>query len=350
MPRMPYVQRRQTGYYYRQRVPVALQAKLGKSELVVSLNTLCPKAAAIRGAKLFAEVRQQIEGAITLHKKVSPLVVPTRENEIGHEQAAALAEGWLADALNRDFDRRLTGLQPNVIMETPLVGVGSLTRDLQQIAFEKHQRWIDRVLAEMGIRVSADSASWKRVAYHLLQVRISYEQELDRRNDPAASQPMAFRPVLPPSDAVTLTGTQPDRALTISQALEGWIGERERPRNTVLEWKTHIRRFVELRGNLRVTNITADDIRAFREASRQIPRRKTRLDRTLALPELMSRYEGQSIQRVSAATVRKAVGAVGSVLAWCVDQGRVETNVAEKVRVIAPESLDHDVYRFQVMT
>lgn len=54
---VPYVQRRPSGYYYRQRVPNELQVLIGKTEIVLSLNTINEKTANTRAFHVLAVVR-----------------------------------------------------------------------------------------------------------------------------------------------------------------------------------------------------------------------------------------------------------------------------------------------------
>lgn len=320
MPLMNYVQRRPGGYYYRQRVPKMRQDQIGKREIVVSLHTLCPKAASYRAAQVYVAVNEVMnaEGAMS-------------QSQLTHQFAAQIAERWKRRALNEDFDQRLSGRPPDKSPDCALSDLQKALRDLQQVRLAPHAGLIDAVADEHRLGLESESDDWRRLGYHLLKANAEFLEEIKRRSDPTSLEPMAF---IPPNEAEQEI---PGAWLRLSEAVDRWEQEGGRRPLTVKEWRYRINRFIELKGDLYVHEITADDVRDFKDTYKQMPAKLPRKDRQRTLPQIIERYEGADVDRLMPNSINNALSALSSVLTWCVESRHLKKNVALGIRVARPK-------------
>ena len=104
---------------------------------------------------------------------------------------------------------------------------------------------------------------------------------------------------------------------TLRAAFEGWKRQRERPRRTVDEYERAITLFTELHGDLPIAQIKRAHARQFREALRDVPRKRTGKLLKAPLPELAQwGREHPEAQKIGAGTVNKLIGGVQAVCRW----------------------------------
>jgi hypothetical protein len=100
----------------------------------------------------------------------------------------------------------------------------------------------------------------------------------------------------------------------LTAAFGGWKRQRERAAGTLSEYERAIRLFVELHGDLPVVQIRKSHARLFREALQEVPQRRTGKLLRAPLPELVQwGREHPSVQKITAGTVNKLLGAVQAV-------------------------------------
>lgn len=321
MPLPNYVQRRPGGYYYRQRVPKMQQDRIGKREIVVSLHTLCPKAASYRAAQVYVAVNNALNTSGTMS-----------QNQLTHQFAAQIAERWKRRALNEDFDQRVSGQTNRARAEDISGDLNAALHDLQQVRLDRHDGMIDSVVGEHRLGLEPDSEDWRRLGYYLLKANTELLKEIQKRSDPSSLEPMAY---IPPDEAeqeVPGVGTW----LRLSEAVDRWEQEGGRRPLTVKEWRYRINRFVELKGDLYVHEITSDDVRDFKDTYKQMPAKLPRKDRQRMLPQIVERYEGLQVDRLKPNSINNALSALSSVLTWCVENRFLKENVARGIRVPRP--------------
>lgn len=319
---MPYVQHRQSGYFYRQRTSKLLRQAIGKTELIFSLSTACPRLAACRAAELYVAIHTP--GNHTAHDDMI-------HSALTHERASHIAERWKRAKLNEDFDLRLSARPPT---DTPQALADRHRRavdDLRRINLTPHVGMIDAVVGERHLELPKESDDWRRLGYYLLKANTELLQELEKRSDLSRPHPMAY---LSPEEDEFDEAVQ---RVKISEALEGWSNDMERRPYTLSEWRTNIRRFIELKGDQFVQDITAADIRDFKTACLQIPRNLSGVDRKRLLPDIIHRHKNLNVQRLSPDSVNKILASISSVLGWCIDNGHLTNNVARGVRVAKPK-------------
>lgn len=321
MPRQNYIQLRPSGYYYRQRVPDVLQAILGKTEIVASLFTRCGRTASVRAAYLHITVNDYLQA-----------LRPMPHQDLSHEQAAQIADRWKRNALNQDFDQRLSGRSPVSSLDEIQRRLHHSLHDLHRVNLSPYTSTLKGVIDEHRLDLEADAQ--RRLGYYLLKAQTEYLAEVQKRSDPDRPHPMSY--ISPDTEETEV----PKNWVRLSEAVERWASVEGRRALTVKEWRYRINRFIEFKGDPYVHEITSNDIYDFMEAYEQLPNRMPKSDRRRPLPELVKRYEGLDVERLSAQSINNAITSVSSVLTWCVEKRILKENVARGIRV-AKQKLNH---------
>src|SRR3546814_3254079 len=102
------------------------------------------------------------------------------------------------------------------------------------------------------------------------------------------------------------------------------------PPKTASEWRTYIRRFTEVSGDFPVSAITKAHVRDFKDALLLLPRSLTAPQRALTVPEVLEEIADEDIPRLSTGAVKKALGALRSVLTWAVENRSEERRVGKE--------------------
>lgn len=202
---------------------------------------------------------------------------------------------------DREIYKRTDTLEFDLAVSVPALARG----DISVIREE-----LDQLLDEFQLNVDRKSASYRKLGMAVLTAHVRALRDLEKRN--------AGEPVETPASAYVLPELpRGEEGGTLREAFEGWKKERERPEGTVHEYGRAIEMFIQLHGNLRVSEMRRSHARTFREALQSVP--KTRKGSLLkaSLPEL-SEYgrTHPSLAKVSPGTVNKQLGAVQAVAGW----------------------------------
>ncbi|MFO1154334.1 MAG: site-specific integrase [Rhodospirillales bacterium] len=134
-------------------------------------------------------------------------------------------------------------------------------------------------------------------------------------------------------------GDQVKKGPALSNLVDQWCKETARATKTEKEFRTSIRRFIEVNGDLPVEKIGKEHVRQLKEALIQLPARSSRVERALSIPMLLTQLgEDHGRETLAPATVNKTLGAISAVLQWGVVNGYLETNAAAGVKVKDPQA------------
>ncbi|KAF0096435.1 MAG: putative Phage integrase [Puniceicoccaceae bacterium 5H] len=303
---IPGLQRRKTRYYYRRRIPAALQDHFQSRTIGVSLRTACPKEAQQRLLSVHAQVE-------TLFEEVRTIT-----SQLNHSRARQIADDWRRRTLNEDLERRIQGsLRPTEpdSQRHHLAGV------LQKMDFASEAGWINQVGHHQGLTLETGSPDWKRLAFHLVQAQLEALQEIGQR-DMSGNQTLRYYDT-PEPEAAT-----PEVDLRLSAVFERWQQAQERNERTLIDWQVAITRFIELKGDLDVRRIQRRDVREFAEKCRELPRHMPKHERRMTLQQLVARYKDKPTERLASGTINKYLTALKSVLALAVKEDWLAVNPA----------------------
>ncbi|MDP0500870.1 MAG: site-specific integrase [Verrucomicrobiota bacterium JB022] len=271
----------------------------------MSLRTKCQQEARRRLLVVHAQVQALFEE------------VELTTGQLQHSQALEIAERWRKRALNEDFEQRLNGQKP----DRPLHTLSArLQQSLEQMDFSADAGLVEQVKKDHGLQLDPGSMDWKHLAYQLMQAQLQVCEEVMRR-DRTGNREMVFLPVeeSPPSENMN----------QLSAMLKKWESLQPRHQQTINEWRTAVERFINLKGDMDVREITRKDVRDYMEQCRLLPLHLTKAERALPMTEIVQRYRKREVKRMSAATVNKNVNAVKSVLEVALQEEILVKNPAQ---------------------
>ncbi len=181
------------------------------------------------------------------------------------------------------------------------------------------QDQMQEALCAFNIDLDKTSPSYTRLGVACLHSYLKALEAIDKRNAGITVETPAVD--LPRSTAI-------DGANTLRDALDGWKKERERPKGTVHEYSRAVDMFIQLHGNLSVSDLRRSHARTYREALQLVPKVRTGTLLKASLPEL-SEYgrTHPSVTKVSHGTVNKQLGALQAIAGWGHHHGLVPEDV-----------------------
>jgi integrase len=332
MAKYPRLHRRGNRYYIRAKVPMDLQAHLGKQEIKYSLDTSDYREAvrrlgveSLKVDQELAEARRRVEA-----KPVGDL------SETEMERLAAIV---YHDQLQEDDKRRQGGMSRAAYEEYEEL-LHTLEPELRERLAQGNTKAIEgytaELLADHGIALAQDSPAFHRLAVKLLETSVKANKAMRERltghvvpTPPAPARP-ATSTLVSPGD----TSGSP----TILQVFEMWSTEHKAgggPQKTADDFGIQVRRFAELHGDMPVAEITKAHVRDFKDAMLRLPVRRGKRWDGLTVPQVLERTgDDPTLQRLSPRTVNdKCLGAIGAVLGWAEDNDYLPHNPASGVKV-----------------
>lgn len=162
---------------------------------------------------------------------------------------------------------------------------------------------VSDALDAFQIRLDRQSTAYPKLGIELLRALVRALQAIEKRN---AGEPVETPPLA--------TATNSMASGTLREAFEGWKKERDRPDNTLHEYGRAIEMFIQMHGNLSILEIKRSHARTFREALQLVPRYRKGALLKASLPELSDFGRAHpSVQKVSAGTVNKQLGALQAI-------------------------------------
>lgn len=316
MPRSSHLQRRQSGYSYRRRVPKAIQAPLGKHEIVVSLKTHCPRTAEQRKAPLEIAVNQLFAEAGYM------------TDQLTHLDAEAIAEQWRRKHLNQDFEQRIRTASDVVAPSACEISqrLESAVNSLNTIDITPMTSTLKDVAKSHDIILEPSSPDWQRLGYAMLKANVTLLQEMQKRADPNVFHPMSYLELSTPTPSAK-------KRRTISQAYKEWDQDSDRRPYTRMEWSLWVKRFIECTGDLYVDQLTKQHMSDFKKQCRLFPRNLTKPQKQLTFKEVIKRHEHSSYPKMSSRSINKGLTSISGLLNWCINEGYCNDNPAARMRI-----------------
>lgn len=209
-------------------------------------------------------------------------------------------------------------------------------------------RWIEpavqRYLNDNRLELQRDTPDWRKLAEALTRAEIeALERTLERDRGDFSGQPSD--PLLTSPDPEPISahaGVGGAHSLSLSEALDAFHGERTAGGNslapkTTAEHRNAVRMFNEFMGiDIAVSAITKKHVIDYKHALLKTPNRYTMRFPGLSLPQAIkaNAESAQPFSMLAAKTVNmKWLSHLSSVLSWAVENGHIEFNPAQGVRV-----------------
>ena len=323
-------------YRLRQRVPEALKPQIGQRELLKSLGTKDLREAKRRLSLLSVYVEQLLDAA--QKSEQSSWLWEAIQGFDGEWTTVAIEEHVeQARSLgDRDVDEIAllfwtwfdAGLEPSRLAgveEDDQLLPDDIPGPIRNRSDLEDYLWRYLVLTESG--VERKSVRLRRIADRAMEV-LTFERNVQA----------SYRTIFDVSEAVEASFPEagqslPEGELGLGELSDKYMAERQLPKKTEHEWRLAIRRFSELHGNMSVKAIQSSHVRDFKDAMLAVPARLPRRDRELPLPEILAKFDGVELPRLSAGTVKKFVGSLSTVLSWGRSNDYLDRNPAEGIRI-----------------
>ena len=122
-------------------------------------------------------------------------------------------------------------------------------------------------------------------------------------------------------------------SLTLKAATEKWKAESKPIRRTILDADLAVRRFVEMFGDMPISDITKNHIRDYAEAIKQIPSVLNGDDRKLPINDLIEKFRGQDVSRVESITSKKRLDLIRTILNNTINLGYIDTSPVDSIKI-----------------
>lgn len=362
----PRLYRRGRVYYVRAKVPADLQAAYApKREVTYSLRTSDRKPALERVRIEAVKIDQEF--AAERRRQQSETNAELSEQDI--QRLAAL---YLHQELAEDEEQRVTGdesdeLYRNVKRQLDAKGytnAANFTDREAHAEFGLSQRaWrhrqdavrinsealrsalsqgdgtivqdeVDLLLERQGIRLQRTSQSYKRLCYEVLKAAVKATDRIEQRQqgEPVETphEPDAPAETAEPAPVALSQGQSP----TVWRLWDLYKDEHRPADKTVSDFKTYVRRFVEINGDLPADQIQPHHIRDFKDTMLKVPNRLDHQTRELPVTEIVEKYrDDDETPRLNARTINdKALGAISAVLGYAVTNGYMASNPASGLK------------------
>lgn len=345
MPKHPHLTRRGGVFWLRRKVPTDLRDHYApKSHITFSLKTSDPKEAQRLVRKESVKLDEAFEHIRNFR------VAPVQE-ELPDSEIKRLAALYLHLRLDEDDEIRRDGLWfrdglgPHEGMnERDFADVGAgldewlpaMRRSLARADISIIKAELDVLLEDEGIKLSPTSEAYRKVGLAILRADVQALEVRRQRHqgDPVETPPMPARPNRLPVVPAPASGD-----ITFRDLWDRYRLERKLAPKTEADFATSVRRFEELHGNLPVTAVTKAHARAFKDAMLRIPARLGGADRHLTVPEILKRFEGKDLERLTPRTVNeKSLAAIRAVFGYATANGFRDDNPLANIKAAGEAS------------
>jgi len=329
-PRL-HIRKNSRNYYFRAKVPIDLQEHYGKREIAYSLRTSDPKKAL---EKVRIESVKFDQECAEARRKLSA----TKVDKLSATEIERLAAIAYYDELKEDEEKRTTGMSDKER--------NAYNKLLQTLDFEFRERiahgdtksieeYAEKFLTDQGISMDKTSEGFKLFEMKLLESLGKAHQDMRER-----LQGQVIPTPMKPPRLTTVTAHNHGDSPTITGIHQMWAKEHLAgggPDKTVSDFATHVRRFVELHGDLPVSQINKAHVRDYKDAMLRLPSHMTGKLKGMTVSKALEHVANNpTVKTLSPRTVNdKSLGAIGAVLGWAEENAYIDHNPASKVKVKA---------------
>jgi integrase len=212
-------------------------------------------------------------------------------------------------------DRMMYKIEENVANVLPAAKKALARGDVDFIREE-----LDELLQVFRINLDPSCPDYRKLALAVTRAWVRALEDIRARHQ---GEPIESAKLIEPGAMSTDPGGCGLRA-----AYEGWLKLAPRKKNTLLEFARAIDRFIELHGDLDVTQINRRHVREFRDAALLVPMRRSGKLLKATLPQLVEYSRAHpAAPPIKAATVNKWLNCLGAVLNWARKNGIIPDDV-----------------------
>ena len=211
-------------------------------------------------------------------------------------------------------DRMMLKIEESVSIVLPAAKEALARGNVNFIRYE-----LDALLQVFQINLDPACADYRKVALAVIKAFVRALEDVGARHrGEAIDSPKLIEP----------SSKTPASGCSLRAAYEGWEKTQTRKKGTQLEFARGIERFIELHGDLDVSQINRRHVREFRDAAQLVPRRRPGKLRKASLPELVEwARQHPGTVCIVAATINKWLSCLGAVLNWARKNGVIPDEV-----------------------
>lgn len=344
MAKIPHLQRRPSGYYYRRVVPKALRSKIGKGAIIVSLETSDFAQAKRACAKVHADVERQLDCArFGLNPVSNVRVARAPMTPEPYEAATATfvhmaASQRLAELEEEDRERLLREPPIDIPAECEAIELEASHYYAPDPDWAHVQPEAARILSETDFPIQTGSRGF----WHLCECLNGAHLEHLKRSYHRVSglvAPFGHRPTgLEDSVTPTIQSSLKSMDVTISQVLERYDADPKRAhvraKTKGSAMATAKRLLLEVVGKDRpITDVTRDDLVRARDILLRLPPRATSEYRGMALAKVAEANTKSGGQRLHPKTVDNQLIWVTAIFNYAEQEQLILSNPARRLVV-----------------
>jgi integrase len=331
-------------YYLYGQIPELLRPEFGGQRFVkTSLRTKDP----VEAPRLFitanAELEKRFEAARAALAKAAEL------DEISSGRAAAIVDEylkqkwpgdrwpslwltfWLEEAAGTILGTAGAGIRPgrdhNGVYDFTGLAGEVLAGDIWLKAIRELPRvkWMKAALPALDPLFASAEPSVVRTEGNERALMDAFNARIQEDN--ARLHADSERPRLPGSTP----RLKPD--LRLRELLKKWAKAQAPQPQSVHEASVAVEDLIHFLGDVPVMTVTGDMIYDYRDEARKLPRSIPRADRALPFRERVAKHEKSEGPRVSAATLKKRLGAIQTLIGFAYKERWVSQNVATQIHI-----------------
>ena len=310
-------------FWFRRTVPKDIQKQIGKTMVKFSLQTSDLRIAEERAKLWWSQTDSEFLKAKFRKPNPTNSEVVSSQRHVTHEDLIEISKWWREIYLQtsektEEYKVREGRTREDVInhIERQLNAGGDW---LKSNEFDYMLGIAKDVIIERNPLLFADEDAIKLLA------RMLVESELDVIRFKSAS----FYGIIPDAQLLTRDPRETiNKQKRISDLLEEYLEDRQPRPQTEAEWRLYFSRLIEVIGNLPIAEVKKADIKKFRQVMLGFPSMLTNKMRKKTVTTLVSFASEKNLNTLSPETVKKHIGAVGSVFSWAVKDNIIENNPA----------------------
>jgi integrase len=213
-------------------------------------------------------------------------------------------------------DRMMYKIEEGILIVLPALKEALARGNVDFIRFE-----LNELLQVFRINLDPNCAAYRKLALAVMRAEVrALEDKLARHR----GEPIESPKLLEPRSGISA----PSSGCGLRAAYERWLKVASRSKSTSMEFARGIERFIELHGDLEVSQINRGHVRQFRDAAQLVPTGRTGKLLKATLPQLVEYSRAHpDAPRIKAATVNKWLNCLGAVLNWSRKNGLIADEV-----------------------
>jgi integrase len=213
-------------------------------------------------------------------------------------------------------DRMMYKIEESASIVLPALKAALARGNVDFIGYE-----LNELLQVFRINLDPNCADYRKLALAVMRAEVRALEAIQARH---RGEPIESPKLLGPGSGISA----PSSGCGLRAAYEGWLKVAPRRKGTSMEFARGIERFIELHGDLEVSQINRGHVRQFRDAAQLVPTGRSGKLLKATLPQLVEYSRAHpDAPRIKAATVNKWLNCLGAVLNWSRRNGLIPDEV-----------------------